>query len=206
MSPSADADLQAAPSALTPAAQKILTAAAELFYTRGLHAVGVESIAAAAGVTKKTIYDRFGSKEALVAAYLNDRSERWQRWLSDALEQAPTDRRLLAPFDALDTWLAHQPRRGCAFVNAAAELPTTDQHGRRVADREKQAMRNLFTRLAEEAKQPHPETLGAQLYMLHEGATIAYALTGDDTAVATARSAAEHLCLPTTAQRPSFAA
>lgn len=194
-------DLPAAPSVLTPAAQKILAAAAELFYTRGIHAVGVESIAAAAGVTKKTIYDRFASKENLIAAYLDERSARWQRWLSDTIERAPADRRLLAPFDALDTWLAHQPRRGCAFVNAAAELPTADEHGRRVADREKRAMRNLFTKLAKDANQTNPEILGAQLYMLHEGATVAYALTGDDSAVATARSAARHLCLDTTDRR-----
>jgi len=178
---------------LTPAAQRILTAAADLFYTRGIHAVGVESIAAAAGVTKKTLYDRFGSKEALVAAYLDQRSERWQRWLAHHTDQAPEDQRLLAPFDALDAWLAQEPRRGCAFVNAAAELPSSDEHGRRIADREKTAMRDLFIRLAAEANEPDPHTLGAQLYMLHEGATVAYALTGDDTAVATARNAAARL-------------
>ncbi len=55
-------------------------------------------------------------------------------------------------------------------------------------------MRDLFTRLAAEANQPDPEVLGAQLYMLHEAATVAYALTGDDAAVATARLAAQHLC------------
>ncbi len=195
--PTVDARPPGTQSALTPAAQKILTAAAELFYSRGIHAVGVESIAAAAGVTKKTIYDRFGSKEALVAAYLEERSERWQRWLSDAIERSPSDQRLLAPFDALGSWLAQQPRRGCAFVNAAAELPTGDDRGRRVADREKRAMRSLFNELAAQADQPNPEILGAQLYMLHEGATVAYALTGDDTAVATARSAAQRLCSST---------
>jgi AcrR family transcriptional regulator len=56
--------------ALTPAARRILDAAAGLFYAQGIHAVGVEAIAAAAHVTKKTLYDRFGSKEALIAAYL----------------------------------------------------------------------------------------------------------------------------------------
>lgn len=133
-----------------------------------------------------------------MAGYLDARSQRWQHWLSRTLEHAAPDQRLLAPFDALDSWLPRQPRRGCAFVNAAAELPTTDEHGRRIADREKHAMRTLFTQLAAEAGQPEPETLGAQLYMLHEGATIAYALIGDDTAVATARAAAEQLCRTST--------
>lgn len=197
---SVNPDPPAPQGALTPAARKILAAASELFYTRGIHVVGVEAVAAAAGVTKKTIYDRFGSKETLIAAYLDERSARWQRWLSDAIERAPGDQRLLAPFGALDSWLADQPRRGCAFVNAAAELPTADEHGRRVADREKRQMRHLFTELATDAHQPDPETLGAQLYMLHEGATVAYVLNGDDTAVATARSAAQRLCSSTTEQ------
>jgi len=184
----------------TRAARRILDAAAELFYTRGIHAVGVDLIAATAGVTKKTIYDRFGSKEALVAAYLDERSAAWARLLTGYLEQAPAGERLLAPFDALGAWLAGEPRRGCAFVNAAAELPTAEQQGRRVVDREKRDLRALFVALAVESGDPDPEILGAQLYMLHEGATIAYTLTGDDTAADTARRAAARL-----SDRPSAA-
>ncbi|NEE13916.1 helix-turn-helix transcriptional regulator, partial [Streptomyces sp. SID7499] len=48
---------------MTPAARRALAAAGRLFYDRGIHAVGVDLIAAEAGVTKKTLYDRFGSKE-----------------------------------------------------------------------------------------------------------------------------------------------
>lgn len=191
----------AAPHALTPAARRILSAAAELFYARGIHAVGVDAIAAAAGVTKKTIYDRFGSKEALVAAYLAERAERWQKWLRRYIEDAASDQRLLAPFDALEAWMSQQqPRRGCAFINACAELPNANEAGRQVADAEKRTMRELFTRLADEATVSEPDTLGTQLFILHEGATVAYALTGDDAAIAAARQAAARLI--TSGDRP----
>jgi AcrR family transcriptional regulator len=116
-------DLRAdAEPALTPAGLRVLDAATELFYRRGIHAVGVELIAERAGVTKKTLYDRFGSKDALVAQYLRRRGGRWQRFLLDRLDQRPHGAdRALAVFDAAAEWHARS-QRGCAFVNAYAEL------------------------------------------------------------------------------------
>jgi AcrR family transcriptional regulator len=114
--------------ALTPAGERILEAASELFYNRGLHAVGVELIAETAGTTKKTLYDRFGSKDALIARYLQRRAERWQAFVLGHLAEhalAPGTERVLALFDALDRWMSEH-RRGCAFVNAQAELTDPD--------------------------------------------------------------------------------
>src|SRR5215203_765493 len=65
----------------TPAADRILWAASEMFYREGIRAVGVDAIAAEAGVTKKTLYEKFGSKDRLIAAYLRARDERWRSWL-----------------------------------------------------------------------------------------------------------------------------
>src|ERR1044072_3402306 len=87
---------------LTPAARRVLDAAAELFYGQGINAVGVDLIARHAGVTKKTLYERFGSKEALVAAYLRERDERWRAWLTAEVDQFPRQdpaARVLATFD-----------------------------------------------------------------------------------------------------------
>jgi hypothetical protein len=63
--------------------------ASELFYTRGIHAVGVDLIAELAGTTKKTLYDRFGSKDNLVALYLQRRFERWQAFVEERLAACP---------------------------------------------------------------------------------------------------------------------
>lgn len=179
---------------LTPAGRRILDAASELFYTQGINAVGVEAIAQAANVTKKTLYDRFGSKEALVANYLTARRERWHAWLEHRLERLPPPDRPLGAFDCLQAWLEQVPRRGCAFVNAAAEL-AANEAGRDVVAAEKAWMRNLYIRLVAETGRPgaDAQSLGSQLFMLHEGANVAYVLNADDTAVATARAAAQAL-------------
>lgn len=180
---------------MTAAAERIMRAAGGLFYENGIHAVGMEGIATAAGVTKKTIYDRFGSKDALIEAYLAARAARWHDWLLGGLEQASPDPvdRLLATFDALGTWLEREPRRGCGFVNACAELTAPADPGRRVAVAEKAWMLALFTQLARDLSARTPDQLARQLFMLHEGAVIAYAIAGDDAAVATARDAAATL-------------
>ncbi|UXI81004.1 TetR/AcrR family transcriptional regulator, partial [Streptomyces vinaceusdrappus] len=67
---------------MTPGARRVLEAAERLFYEHGIHAVGVDLIAAEAGVTKKTLYDRFGSKEQIVVEYLAGRDERWRALLA----------------------------------------------------------------------------------------------------------------------------
>ena len=70
---------------LTPAGHRLLDAASALFYARGIRAVGVDLIAEEAGTTKKTLYDCFGSKDALVALYLRRRAMRWQEFLRSRL-------------------------------------------------------------------------------------------------------------------------
>lgn len=178
---------------LTPAGRRILDVAAELFYARGIHAVGVEAVAEAAGVTKKTLYDRFGSKDALVAAYLAERDERWRAWLLAYRDRTddPVDR-LLGTFDALRDWLRRLGPRGCGFVNAAAELVEADHPGRRVARRQKSWMRRYLADLAADAGHTSPE-LANQLFILHEGAAVAYSVAGVRDAASTARAAAAAL-------------
>ncbi|MFD0541572.1 TetR/AcrR family transcriptional regulator [Actinomadura luteofluorescens] len=73
---------------LTPAARRVLQTASELFYERGIGSVGMELIAAEAGVTKKTVYDRFGSKDALILAYLRARDERWRAFTTGRIAEA----------------------------------------------------------------------------------------------------------------------
>ncbi len=106
---------------LTDGARKILDSASELFYRNGIHAVGVDAIAAGAGVTKRTLYDRFGSKDALVVAYLTERDRRWWERFEERLATAPRPR-VLAVFDSYRADV-DEGDRGCAFINAAAELP-----------------------------------------------------------------------------------
>src|SRR5687767_2968876 len=108
---------------LTPGARRALEAAGRLFYERGIHAVGVDLIAAEAGVTKKTLYDRFGSKEQIVVEYLADRDERWRAFLAERMQAAGPGpaARVLAVFDASRAWAREHSPKGCSMVNAHAE-------------------------------------------------------------------------------------
>ncbi len=182
--------------ALTPAAERVLEVAGRLFYDNGIHAVGVESIASEAGVTKKTLYDRFGSKDALVAHYLRRRDERYREHVRAVVERrgriAPA-RRLLLVFDALEEWIATENPRGCAFVNAQAELPDAAHPARDVIREQKQWMFDYLRALARDAGVRNPRKLATSLLMLLEGATVTASLGIVPGAVGNAKDVARQL-------------
>jgi AcrR family transcriptional regulator len=179
---------------MTPVGERLAQTARRLFYDRGIRAVGVELIAEDAGTTKKTLYDRFGSKDALVTLYLRRRAELWQTFVLRRLADHPEPgaARVLEVYDALGDWLSEQ-WRGCAFVNAYAEIGGTDHMALPVVRAEKAWMRQLFTALVEEAGYDDPPSLGAQLHLLHEGAVVALTAGDLDDALVLARSAAVRL-------------
>ncbi|MBF4162649.1 TetR/AcrR family transcriptional regulator [Nocardioides acrostichi] len=111
--------------------ERILSAAERCFYRQGITATGVDGLAEEAAVSKRTLYNHFGSKEGLVSAYLAAREERWQRRLAELLEEAGEDplERVLAYARGYARLPAQQDGvdfRGCALVNAAAELADGD--------------------------------------------------------------------------------
>ncbi|HVV10964.1 TetR/AcrR family transcriptional regulator [Amycolatopsis sp.] len=181
---------------LTPAAERVLEVAGKLFYANGIHAVGVDSIAAAAGVTKKTLYDRFGAKETLVAEYLRRRDERWRAHVlavvAHGARTAPVRRPLLV-FDALEQWMATENSRGCGFVNAHAELPDGEHPGREAIKAQKEWMLGYLRELAEAAGLRSAGKLAESLFILLEGATVAASLNVVPWAVASAKRIAKQL-------------
>lgn len=179
---------------MTPGAQRILDVASELFYWRGIHAVGVDTIAAESGVTKRTLYDQFGSKDGLIVAYLQARDRRWRALITSRLDAEHSDpvHRALVPFDVLFDWLAPSTR-GCSFVNAFAELPEPEHPGRQAVVAEKKWLRGLFRELLAEAGAENPDELAVQLLSLHEGAIVCYSMAGEANVAATVRAAAEAL-------------
>lgn len=163
---------------MTPAARRVLEAAARLFYERGIHAVGVDLIAAEAGVTKKTLYDRFGSKEQIVVEYLADRDERWRAFLAERLDAAGPEpgEQVLAVFDASRAWAADLSPKGCSMVNAHAEISDPAHPAHPVITGQKQWMLALFTRLASDITPEGADALARTLMLLHEGALVAHGL------------------------------
>ncbi|PRA80407.1 TetR/AcrR family transcriptional regulator [Microbacterium sp. MYb66] len=161
---------------LTPGAARVLDAASLLFYERGIHAVGVDTIAEAAGVTKKTLYDRFGSKEALVVSYLQHRDARWREHVAEHLSRVPEPgiARVLAVFDAAIAWSDENSPKGCSAINARAEIG--DGHdGHPVfpeVARQKAWLLDLFAELCREADVPDPDLMSKALMLLYEGAIV----------------------------------
>jgi AcrR family transcriptional regulator len=182
-------DVLAEPPALTEAGERIAVAAADLFYARGVRAVGVDTIVELAGTTKKTLYDRFGSKDALVALWLVRRARAWQAFLADELDKhEPGPARVLAVFDAVERWTAGS-ERGCAFVNVYAEIGGTDHPGLPVVRAEKAWMRDRFVELVAETGIADADRVARTVHLLYEGALITSTAGDDPRAIADAKAA-----------------
>ncbi|TMR25181.1 TetR/AcrR family transcriptional regulator [Nonomuraea turkmeniaca] len=150
----------------------VLEAATPVLYERGLDGIGVAELCARIGVSKETLYRHFGTKDGLVQAILEARSERLTGWLTEAVAaagDAPHDQ-LAAVFDALQRWYERPAFRGCAMVNASAQHH--DDAVRAITARHLDRYLDLLTGIAARAGAADPGALGRQLLMLVEGATI----------------------------------
>jgi AcrR family transcriptional regulator len=177
-----------------PGAERLLEAASDLFYREGIRAVGVDTISSKAGVSKRTLYNRFGGKAELVAEYLRRRDERWRVYLQEQTEGVADPReKLLAVFGAYEEWLVGEDFRGCAFANAAAEIPDPDHPARIVAQRHKEGVREHMAALAKVAGFDEPEALAERLLLLLEGAAATAAMRRSGEPLGVARSVALEL-------------
>jgi len=177
------------------ARDRILEAAQELFYQKGIQNVGVDEIIARSGVAKMSLYNHFQSKDQLVAEFLRRRDENWRRWFEAAVEQygtTPTER-LLAMFDALKDWFEQPDFRGCAFINATVELVNPELPGYQVALKHKQLLYQYVLKLVRAAEVMDTQLLARQLLLLIEGAIILALMEGCSEAAVQARAAASVL-------------
>jgi AcrR family transcriptional regulator len=154
--------------------ERILMAARELFYTRGIKAVSVDEIAAAAQTNKMTLYRHFTSKDLLVAEYLRSLSKKYDAVWDEVARAHPHEplaqlRALLCRFGE---YLARSENRGCAFANAAVEIPEKDHPARAVIEEHKTRQRAQLARLCREAGYIEPEPLADEIFLILEGARI----------------------------------
>lgn len=114
----------ASPAQTLPARERILQTAHDLFYLEGIRATGIDRVIADSGVTKVTLYRHFPSKNALILAFLQYRHERWMTWFDAALRRhgAAPGQGAAGLVPSLAEWFAHPHFRGCAFINAVAEI------------------------------------------------------------------------------------
>jgi AcrR family transcriptional regulator len=164
----------AAEAGVTAAAprERILAVARALFYRHGIHAVGVDAIAEAAGTNKMTLYRHFESKDMLIAECLQELVAEFDLAWHEIERAHEGD-----PLGQLRAWLRRvgefklsEADRGCAFINAAAELADKEHPARRVIERYKTTARDRLIDLCAKAGMVEPDLLADKMFLLCEGA------------------------------------
>ena len=175
------------------ARERLLKAANELFYAQGVHTVGINQVIEVAGVARGSLYKTFGSKDALIEAYLEGRHASTLANLHAQLDSVADPKALiLAVFDVQAKAFAVAGFNGCAFIEATAEAPRGGVV-ERAAERFRADIRRLFTDIAREVGATDPVQLGRQLHILYDGGTVAARMDGDPAIAADSKAAAEHL-------------
>ena len=167
------------PSAKPTMKERILETADRLFYLQGIRAVGVDTIAAEIGISKRTLYNHFPSKDALISAYLTRRFKQVRPSDKPPVEQ------ILGTFDSLQRRFAAKGFRGCPFVNAVAELGSGDRAVKKIAIAFKESRRVWFRDLLTQLGVADADGLATQLTLLVDG-SIAQDLVRDDPSMALA--------------------
>ena len=168
--------------------ERILATADRLFYLRGIRAVGVDTVAAEIGISKRTLYNHFPSKSELISAYLE------RRFRPGPTSDKPPAEQILRTFDRLERGFVDKGFRGCPFVNAVAEMGAEDHAVRKIAIAFKDSRRAWFRDLLLQLDVAHPDELAMQLQLLVDGA-IATDLVRNDPSVARAAKAAARVLL-----------
>jgi AcrR family transcriptional regulator len=154
----------------------VLEVAHELFYWHGIHAVGVDRIAADAGIAPTTLYRVFASKDDLVAAYVERGSALYREWFDAAAASGAGPRaQVLAVFAALGAQVQPERCRGCPFLMALAEYPDPAHPAHVHASATKAWVRSRFAELAAATGAGAPDDLADDLMLVFEGvyATVA---------------------------------
>jgi AcrR family transcriptional regulator len=167
--------------------ERILETAGRLFYGQGIRAVGVDTIAAEIGISKRTLYNYFPSKDELILAYLS------RHFLEPKTSDRPLLEQILRYFDRLERWFAADTFRGCPFVNAVAELGDPTHPGTQMAVAYKERRRLWLRDALTQLNVADPDTLATQVAILVEGAIIAALVRGDPGMARVAKAAARIL-------------
>jgi AcrR family transcriptional regulator len=180
----------------------VLQIAHDLFYWHGIRAVGVDRVAAEAGIAPTTLNRLFASKDDLVAAYVQRADRLYREWFMEATKadgRHPRER-ILALFDALAQQVRPEQCRGCPFLMALAELPdpalAAHLHAKTLKAWVRAQLRDLAAELADTSPAIDPTTLGDQLALVMEGVYASAQALGADGPARQARALTEMLLAP----------
>jgi AcrR family transcriptional regulator len=159
----------------TPARERILESAYELFSRRGIRGVGIDEVIERAAVAKATLYRHFASKDDLVIAFLQRREQVWTRGRVEAGARkrgATPEKQLLAIFDVFDEWFHEDAFDGCSFINVLLETADLDHPVGEASAAHLENIRGILRGLAEEAGLRDPESFARKWHILMKGSIV----------------------------------
>jgi AcrR family transcriptional regulator len=179
-----------------PTRERIISAANALFYHDGIRGVSVDAVAAKAGVTKRTLYYHFKSKDDLVAAYLAGRDqpnlELFRKWFAEADGGLPV--KVEAIFRNLARSARHPKWKGCGFLRTSAELANMPGHpAMKIGAAHKKKFEEWLRATFAEAGVAAPLRLARQILLLLDGSFAVVLLHRDASYMETAGEAAHAL-------------
>ncbi len=177
---------------------RLLEATIGLCCRKGVAATSVDEIIEESGVARMTLYNRYGSKDALIHAALAHEASVWRAWFFTRLAEthgSPRER-LLALFDIMDEWFRRDDYLGCALMNAAMESRNTDEKLAGIIRAHKSHVLEQLRALVQAAGADDVELLTQQLDLLMDGAIVKAAIKKIPAPALEARKIAERLLLP----------
>jgi AcrR family transcriptional regulator len=177
------------------AKNRIMEAALEAFNVDGIPGVSADTIIERAGVAKMTLYKHYPTKEALAAAFVRERSDRWIAWLTERVKKLgrTPKQRVLALFDVLEEWFRSDDYHGCPFHRAATNFPDLKNPIHKEVIRNKRALFAFVRGLLTAAGLDNREIIVRQLLLIMAGSEIMANIEGDPKYPRYARQAAVKL-------------
>lgn len=188
-----------------PTRDRIVSAASKLFYSEGIRAVSVDAVAEKAGITKRTLYYHFDSKDDLIAAYLEERDQPnlalFKRWFSET--EGDTADKVRGIFINLAVAARHPRWKGCGFLRTSAELANMPGHpAMKIGAAHKRRVEDWWNSTFEAAELgAQARMLARQTILLLDGSFAVVLLHRDPSYMETAGEAA-HALIRAAMQRP----
>ncbi|MCG8434707.1 MAG: TetR/AcrR family transcriptional regulator [Gammaproteobacteria bacterium] len=175
--------------------EQLIKTSIRLFSENGYHATGIDRITDEAGVSKKTLYSHFRTKEELILAALRQHDGLFRNEFMKSVEakaSGPYDR-LLAVYDAAQDWFSDNHFYGCMFINAVGEYSETGTAIRDICQQFKTLVRGFIAELARQAGIKEYEKVAAELALIFEGAIVTAQVAGNPQSATLAKSMAKTL-------------
>jgi AcrR family transcriptional regulator len=168
------------------AREKLLVTASQLFFEKGFHAVGVDTIVAESGITKMTMYKHFPSKDQLIVAILERSDELYWEWFENTIQGiSEPEKQLIAIFEAVAHQHSLSPQSTfCLYQAVAVEYPYPGHIVNQAAVDHKQSILKRLETICEQTGLKSPAPLARQLFVILEGFCISSRFIGADNPVA----------------------